>query len=182
MDSFQSRYKRALHYAALKHQGQQVPGTKLPYLVHVMEVAMEVTVASLHTSDFDKESAVLMAILHDTIEDSEASYQEVVNIVGEQVADGVLALTKFSNLKKEEQMKNSIERIKLLEKEVWAVKLADRITNLDAPPLDWDRAKRIRYRDGSINILNELGPANEYLADRLREQIQAYESYVNEVS
>jgi guanosine-3',5'-bis(diphosphate) 3'-pyrophosphohydrolase len=112
------------------------------------------------------------------MEDTEAGYIEIKTVFGERVAEGVLALTKFSNLEKSQQLVNSLDRIKMLEKEVWAIKLADRITNLQAPPLDWEQEKRQRYLDGSINILNELGPGNEYLARRLQEEVQRYTTYV----
>jgi guanosine-3',5'-bis(diphosphate) 3'-pyrophosphohydrolase len=51
-------------------------------------------------------------------------------------------LTKKENLPKGEKMVDSLKRIKDLQKEVWAVKLADRITNLQEPPQSWDNFKK----------------------------------------
>src|SRR5215207_10551379 len=131
-------FQQALSLAANRHKGQCVPGTELPYLVHVFRVTMEVMNAGFVTPGFDTNLGITVAILHDSMEDTDTSYEEITNIFGKRVADGVLALTKFDNLEKSDQIKDSISRIKELEKEIWAVKLADRITNLDAPPLDWD--------------------------------------------
>lgn len=178
MATLQDAYTEALQFAAVKHKGQKVPGTSYPYLVHVVNVAMEVLVAAGHTSDFDVQYAVNLALMHDSMEDTEASYKEIKEQFGEKVAEGVLALTKFSNLEKPEQMKDSIKRIKLLSKEVWAVKLADRITNLDAPALGWNEKKRKKYKEGAENILHELGQGNEYLATRLKRKIDEYQEYV----
>lgn len=178
MSDFQSTFKKAFEYAAVKHQGQKLPGTKLPYLVHVTNVAIEVLVAGMNSKDFDLEFGVSVALLHDLMEDTEANYLEIKDLYGERIAEGVLALTKFSNLEKSEQIENSLDRIKMLEKEVWAVKLADRLINLQAPSLDWTAEKRKKYLHDSENILNELAPANDYLALRLKAAINEYISYV----
>lgn len=130
------------------------------------------------TPGFDVEFAVTVALLHDTIEDTGTVYNEVFEKFGRRVAEGVLALTKFSNLEKSDQMEDSLRRIKELEKEVWAVKMADRITNLEAPPLNWNKLKRKKYLELSEVILKELGEANEYLSKRLEETINEYRVYV----
>lgn len=178
MSELQDKYNQALLYAAEKHDGQKLPGSNLPYLTHVVTVAMELMVAGFHTDDFDISFAVTVALLHDIMEDTETRYNEVTEKFGQRVAESVLALTKFDNLEKEQQMQDSLNRIKQLGKEVWAVKLADRISNLEAPEVDWDKEKRVKYKNGAINILNELGEANEFLANRLKEKIKGYEEFV----
>ena len=60
-------------------------------------------------------------------------------------------------LPKDQQIIDSLSRIKKLPIEVWAVKLADRITNLQPPPSYWTTEKRKKYLDqakliGSVNI------------------------------
>lgn len=174
----QEAYVSALRYASLKHKGQQVPGTEFPYIVHVVHVAAEVLIAVYETGDLDANFAVTLALLHDVLEDTRVTYEEINHLFGERVAEGVLALTKFSSLEKENQIRDSIGRIKLLEKEVGIVKLADRIANLDAPAADWDKGKRARYHEDSQLILDELSSASAYLANRLRQRISDYASYV----
>lgn len=174
----QDAYVSALRYASLKHKGQQVPGTEFPYIVHVVNVAAEVLIAIYETGDLDANFAVTLALLHDVLEDTKVTYEEINKLFGERIAEGVLALTKFSSLEKENQIKDSINRIKLLEKEVGIVKLADRITNLDAPAADWNKEKRERYQEDSQLILDELSFANAYLANRLRQKMSDYSSYV----
>ena len=178
MEGLQEIYKKSLAFAAGKHQGQVLPGTSLPYIIHVTNVAMEVQVAGFLSSGFDLPFAVSVALLHDTIEDTTTSYNEVSNQFGGRIADAVLALTKFSNLPKDEQIPDSLNRIKQLNKEVWAVKLADRITNLEAPPLQWDYKKRKKYMDDAQLIWDELHSCNAYLATRLRSKILDYQQFV----
>src|SRR4051812_5861721 len=169
MEPLQETYKKALRFAAGKHKGQHLPGTNLPYLVHVVNVAMEVLIAANYTEPFDTAFAATVALLHDTVEDTQASYDEVQHEFGTRVADAVLALTKFSNMEKAVQISDSLRRIRELEKEVWAVKLADRITNLEAPPLDWDYKKRKKYSDDACEILKTLEGGNSYLEKRLHD-------------
>lgn len=175
----QSRYQQAIVFAAEKHteQGQTIPGTGLPYVVHLSNVTMEILMAAPHTPDFRLDFAVQVALLHDTLEDTSATLEEISNRFGMDVAQGVLALTKNEALSKAEQMPDSLKRIKALQPEVWAVKLADRITNLQKPPSHWDHTKIAEYSRESIQILQELKGGNAYLEKRLEEKINEYKTH-----
>ena len=172
----QSFYQKAIKFAAAKHaeQNQTVPGTNLPYVVHLSNVAMEILMASFNTENFDVDFAVQVAFLHDTLEDTSTTYDELKREFGTKIAKAVHALTKNTDLPKEQQMKDSLKRIKSMSPEVWAVKLADRITNLQPPPPHWDNDRKIRYREEAGLILSELKDGNEFLAKRLEEKIEEY--------
>ncbi|MNY35703.1 hypothetical protein D3C86_1701310 [compost metagenome] len=88
-----------------------------------------------------------------------------------------MALTKDDQLPKAEKMRDSLRRIKVLQKEVWAVKLADRITNLQVPPSHWNTAKKTEYRNEAMQLLEALKGGNSYLEQRLQTKIAAYEKY-----
>ena len=184
-------YLAAWNYAAQVHGSQKIPGTELPYVVHVGAVAMEVVNALAQSSRaassraassraassrVDKpDLAVQCALLHDVIEDTPAEYADVAARFGVAVADGVLALTKETTLpSKTAQMADSLARIRQQPQEVWMVKLADRITNLQPPPHYWDNAKIAAYRVEAGTILDALGEADEWLAERLRRKIAGY--------
>lgn len=169
-------YLTAWNYAAVMHGEQKVPGTELPYLTHVGAVAMEVMTALAQGVHVDNpDLAVQCALLHDVIEDTPASYGDVTDRFGVAVAQGVLALTKDTTLpSKAAQMADSLARIRQQPHEVWMVKLADRITNLQPPPAHWDPAKIAAYRVEAGTILDALGSADEWLAARLRGKIAAY--------
>lgn len=171
------RYLAALQFAATKHNTQKFPGTELPYLVHVVTVASEVIAALPAAHLADPDLAVQCALLHDTIEDTETTREEVVERFGPAVTEGVLALSKDSRLPKAEQMSDCLRRIKLQPREIWVVKLADRIANMDQPPHYWPPEKRRAYREEAIVIANALGPACPALDARLRERIEAYTKY-----
>jgi len=57
-------------------------------------------------------------------------------------------------------------------------KLADRITNLQPPPVNWDKEKILAYWEESKLILNELGDGNDYLAARLQTLISSYVKFI----
>jgi (p)ppGpp synthase/HD superfamily hydrolase len=171
----QEKYIKTLRYAAEVHHGQLFPGTDLPYVVHVTMVAMEVIAALAHEDDLDGDLAVQCALLHDVIEDAGKSYEKLSAEFGPEVAEGVLALSKNNILKsKKEKMADSLARIKEQPKEVWMVKLADRITNLQPPPGHWSEERIARYREEGREILTELGRKSSYLAERLKQKIIEY--------
>lgn len=178
-DSWQDHYIKAYRFAALAHNGQKVPDTDIPYLMHLSLVSMEVIASFVAEPARDAALAVQCALLHDVIEDTPTSYEQVLETFGKSVADGVLALTKNEKLPtKQEQMADSLQRIREQPHEVWLVKLADRITNLQPPPSYWTQEKKKKYQAEAAMILDALGEASPYLALRLRGKIDAYDEYL----
>ena len=175
-------YITAYRFAAEAHDGQLVPGTRLPYIMHLSFVAMEVMAALAVEHVARPDLAVQCALLHDTIEDTDAAYDDLHKVFGGAVADGVLAMTidetigtgldKFE--RRWMQLEDYLNRIKRQPREIWIVKLADRITNLQPPPSHWDEKMISRYRKGAERIHRELASASEYLGERLRRKIDRY--------
>ncbi len=176
----QTIYQKSIKFAAKKHAdlNQCVPDTNLPYVVHLCNVAMEIMIASQHSAGFNLQFAIPVALLHDSLEDTETTFDEIAAEFGNDVAVAVLALTKNNELPKKLKMEDSLQRIKKLSKEVWAIKLADRITNLQAPPAHWSPEKIKEYRNEAIQILTFLAGANNYLEERLKNKIEAYSTYL----
>ena len=177
----QTLYQEAIKFATSKHleKEQKVPGTNLPYVVHLSNVAMEIIIAASNSDNFDLGFAVQVALLHDTLEDTSTDFGELEDRFGIEVAKAVSALTKNKELPKDQQMQECLARVKKLQAEVWAVKLADRITNLQPPPLNWNRQKKIKYQEEARFILSELNSDNEFLARRLEAKIEEYGNYIN---
>lgn len=163
---------------SILHSGQtyggQKQGEKIEYINHIGSVVFEIMNAAKNTSDFNAELAIKCALLHDTIEDTDFSTEDLEKEYGQQVQAGVLALTKNTTLEKKLQMKDSLERIKVQPKEVWAVKMADRICNLYAPPYYWNQSKKEKYLEEAKIIYEHLKDGNDYLAKRLLEKIEIY--------
>lgn len=179
MIELQTKYQKAIKFAAKKHadRNQLIPGTNLPYVVHLSNVAMEVMIAAQKTENFDTGFAIQVALLHDILEDTETTFDELVHEFGKEIAQAVLALTKSSSIPKEQRMDDSLNRIKELQNEVWAVKLADRITNLQSPPEHWSFEKITDYQKQAVLIHNSLKGGNEFLENRLWGKILEYLKY-----
>ena len=167
-------YIKACRFAAQAHRGQLVPGSDLPYLMHLNLVSMEILAALSAESGHNGDLAIQCALLHDTIEDTDTSYEQIESLFGISVADGVAALSKNPALEKSQQLVDSLQRIERQPSEIWMVKLADRITNLQPPPRHWTPEKIIRYREEAIEIHTHLQAASPFLALRLTEKIQNY--------
>jgi guanosine-3',5'-bis(diphosphate) 3'-pyrophosphohydrolase len=174
----QDLYIKAYRFAAEAHNGQLVPGTELPYIVHPSLVCMEIVAALNVEKGNDENLAVQCALLHDVIEDTEAPCEQLRVAFGENVAEGVMALSKNKALRKSQQMGDCLRRIRLQPIEIWMVKMADRITNLQPPPLNWTRQKIMHYRVEAIAIFQAMKDASPFLASRLSEKIDKYGSFI----
>lgn len=174
----QNNYQKAIAFAAEKHKDQKLPGTQSSYLVHLSNVTMETIIAAQHTTRFNLEFAVQVALLHDVLEDTATTLEELQAEFGIKVAEAVLALSKNEALDPETRIPDSLQRIKLQPKEIWAIKLADRISNMQKPPTHWDQFKIIAYQKMAQLILSELKGGNLYLEKRLEVKIKAYDQYL----
>jgi (p)ppGpp synthase/HD superfamily hydrolase len=170
----QDELKRALDFAARAHGDQKIPGSGLPYVVHVVKVMTEILAAAAADSEIDVNLAARCALLHDCVEDAGVTHADLVRAFGQPVADGVAALSKDGSLPKEQQMGDSLARIRRQPREIWAVKLADRITNLEPAPPHWSAEKRKKYRAEAEEILSALRGASAHLERRMEEKIAAY--------
>ena len=62
-------------------------------------------------------------------------------------------------------------------REIWVVKLADRVTNLQTPPPHWSKDKIAAYHREAEQILEALGPASDHLSARMRTRLAAYHAH-----
>ena len=176
-------YQRAWTFATLAHSGQTYGGPEqdmqIDYINHVGSVAMEVIWALSSSRPCNAELAIQCALLHDVIEDTGVTDDELRQQFGEAVARGVRALSKDRKIAdRTEQMRECLSRIRSQPTEIWMVKLADRITNLYHPPYYWDRNKIASYLQEARMIYEALKEGNEVLAARLRDKIQAYKRFL----
>jgi guanosine-3',5'-bis(diphosphate) 3'-pyrophosphohydrolase len=145
------QYKEMLAFALKAHKEQKTP-EGLPYSFHIVSVANEIINSlTMHRISYDEANvAIACALLHDVNEDTQevvTKYTLPYNTTDvETIQKGVQALTKDETLpSKQQQMKDSLDRLKQMPKCVQMVKLADRITNLAPAPLFWNKAKRQAY-------------------------------------
>jgi (p)ppGpp synthase/HD superfamily hydrolase len=174
--------QRAWQVASQFHNGQkykgQQEGQSVEYINHIGSVVLEVMAAVQLESQLDADLALACAALHDTLEDTALDYVRLEAQFGSAIAQGVQALTKNEQLPtKQEQMQDSLARIRQQPQSVWAVKMADRICNLQPPPYHWSSQKKQTYQQEAQMIYEQLHPCSPYLAQRLQDKIKAYEQY-----
>ncbi len=140
---------------------------------------MEVLTAFTKESAFaiDMDLCMQAALLHDTLEDTAVTFEQLTEVFGSKVAIVVMALTKNADLPKSERMPDSLDRVVKVGKEAAMVKMADRIVNLQPPPKHWSKEKRIAYKKEAQLILNKLGTFHKYLSDRLKQKIKDYQAF-----
>lgn len=105
------------------------------------------------------------AVLHDTIEDTDTSYEELVERFGETVADVVMEVTDDKSLVKAQRKQAQIDHAPHKSREAALVKLADKTSNLrdiaDSPPTDWTLERRREYFDWAKQVVDGLPKVNE---------------------
>ena len=128
---------RAIVFATLKHSGQTRKGTSLPYITHVME-AMEIV--SRMTDDEELRAA---AVLHDTLEDTDTSKEELIHFFGNRVADLVAAESEDKRPDQPEgetwltRKQETIHHLSHASTEVRMLALGDKLSNVRAMHRDY---------------------------------------------
>ncbi|MGE0212317.1 MAG: bifunctional (p)ppGpp synthetase/guanosine-3',5'-bis(diphosphate) 3'-pyrophosphohydrolase [Parvibaculaceae bacterium] len=128
-DADETLLNRAYVYA-MKAHGHQVRASGDPYFSHPLEVAAILTDLKLD------DATVIAALLHDVIEDTDATHKEIAELFGSEIADLVEGLTKIKRLdlvtKEAAQAENLRKLLLAVAKDirVLLVKLADRLHNM----------------------------------------------------
>lgn len=144
----------ALHFAADRHRDQRRKGEDAsPYINHPIVVAE--TLARFGVDDLVTLQA---AVLHDTLEDTETTPEELEAEFGPEVRDVVLEVTDDKSLPKRERKGLQIQRAASLSRRAQLVRIADKVSNvhdvLHAPPTDWPVDWRLSYIDWTERVVD----------------------------
>lgn len=147
----------AVAFAAEKHRLQRrKDADSSPYINHPIALA-HVLCVEAGVSD---PRTLASAILHDTIEDTKTTHQELVARFGKPVADAVREVTDDKDLPKAERKRLQIEHALHLSKRARLIKLADKICNLRdvtaRPPHDWPLVRRQEYFDWAKAVIDKI--------------------------
>jgi len=132
-------------FATNAHEGQFRRGSKLPYIVHPLDVAKKVE------KYFDcDEHQIAAAILHDTIEDCNITHEQISEKFGLPVADIVANLTSDNDeIKKVGKNVYLISKMTNMNDETFEIKLCDRLSNVEDIP-------KKKYVDDTLKMMSEL--------------------------
>ena len=117
-------FEKAISFANEKHKNQKRKGTDFPYIVHIYEV-----VQILLSNGANLETAIIGA-LHDTVEDTETTLDEIEKAFGKTIRDGVDTLSENKNLPYTTRKEFQAFRLSFAPIEVKMVKCADCLSNL----------------------------------------------------
>ena len=152
-----SRVLQAALFAAEKHKNQRrKDGEASPYINHPIALA---NVLATEGSVKDEE-VLCAALLHDTIEDTETTEDELRQAFGENVTAIVLEVTDDKSLPNEKRKQLQIEHARHASSQAKLVKLADKICNLRdilaSPPADWSGERKRAYFEWAGQVVDGL--------------------------
>lgn len=147
----------ATAFAAEQHRMQRREDADAsPYINHPIALARVLAVEGGVTDVV----ALMAALLHDTIEDTRTTPDDLRLRFGRAVAAAVMEVTDDKKLPKAERKRLQIEHAPTLSRPARLVKLADKICNLRdiaaRPPQGWSRARQRRYFDWSRRVIDAL--------------------------
>lgn len=169
-----AKFIQAASFAAKKHSFQKRKGNDAePYINHPLEVAnMLANVGKVE--DFD---VLIAAVLHDTIEDTKTTKEEITELFGENVCRMVLEVTDDKTLPKAERKLLQIEHAPHLSTGAQQIKLGDKISNIrdvsQNPPDDWSDERRLQYIEWGEKVVAGLRGANADLEKYFDETVAA---------
>ena len=158
---------RAMRFAAWKHRDQRRKGQHAePYINHPLDLA--------HVLWFEggvrDEATLVAALLHDTLEDTQTTVQELQGEFGAEIASIVMEVSDEPTLDWRVRKKLQVTRAKTATPRARLVKLADKICNLRdliaSPPANWSTERVRDYFDWARDVVEELRGANPELESR----------------
>lgn len=172
------------------HDGQYRKKSDIPYISHPFGV-----MTILLNQGFKSEDLLIIALLHDTLEDTKYTYEIMEKDYGTKIADYVELLSENKNLTWEERKKHTIKSIPRLPLKVKWVLLADKVNNLqmnqfelENNSLEWDKFNRGKdhqcwYYKSIYKALNvDENIRNHKLMEIFRELIlDVFEGRVDEI-
>lgn len=148
---------KATAFAANKHRDQRRKDADAsPYINHPIALC-DILV---NEGDIANTDIICAAMLHDTIEDTDTTEEELIAAFGRKIAAIVMEVTDDKNLPKLERKRLQVEHAHSISHDAKLVKLADKIANLrdilNSPPQDWDEARKKEYFQWASDVVRGL--------------------------
>lgn len=155
---------KAVHFAADKHRDQRRKDKgATPYINHPVSLAHILA----DEGGIDDIDILCAALLHDTIEDTDTTAEELVSHFGEHITSIVLEVTDDTSQHFTVRKQTQIDHAPHLSREAKLVKLADNISNvrdlLAFPPHDWPTGRKLAYLDFTAAVVDGLRGTNSAL-------------------
>ena len=157
---------KAIHFSANKHRGQRRKDLEhTPYINHPIEVALRLWEIGGVRDPF----TLIAAVLHDTIEDTDTSEQEIEVLFGPVVRTVVMEVTDDKSLPKQERKRLQIEHAASVSTRAKLIKLSDKSCNLAdliiSPPPSWNLERQRQYVLWTEQVVARLRGTNSALEE-----------------
>ncbi len=162
-------------FAAEKHRFQTRKNKeKTAYISHPIGVAYHL----VDIGEVREISIIIGALLHDTVEDTQTTFEEIENKFGKQVASLVREVTDDKSLSREARQRLQVINASHKSKGAAQIKLADKLFNLsdlyNNPPPDWTQTRIDRYYEWAQSVVDRLPASNDKLHEAVEEIINQY--------
>jgi guanosine-3',5'-bis(diphosphate) 3'-pyrophosphohydrolase len=154
----------AINFSALKHCTQKRKDKdQTSYIIHPLSVALlMINIGKVRNSEF-----ISAALLHDTIEDTETTADELILVFGKTVARLVQEVTDDKTLSYDERKIAQIKNASHKSTGAALIKLCDKISNTsdlhDNPPSDWTNDRKLNYYRHAKQVITNLPWCNDNL-------------------
>jgi guanosine-3',5'-bis(diphosphate) 3'-pyrophosphohydrolase len=170
---------KAILYSAKQHREQRRKDIcETPYINHPIEVCSFLSDAGV--TDIDLLSA---AILHDTVEDTEATEQDILENFGESICKIVMEVTDDKSLPKQERKRLQVEHAPKKSDAAKQLKLADKTCNVrdldHESPGGWKLERKLEYLDWAENVVAGLRGVNQQLESLFDQELSAARDRLN---
>lgn len=171
MDAAEASAKliKCINFAAIKHRDQRrLDAEKTPYINHPIGVAHILTEEAKLTDDIN---VIQAALLHDTVEDTDTTFEELREVFGDDVTNLVQEATDDKSLPYRERKRLQIETAAHHTPRARLVKLADKLYNLrdlrKSTPSGWSETRVQEYFEWAAKVVKGLRGVNQYMEDQL---------------
>ena len=157
---------RAAAFAAEKHRNQRRKDEEAsPYINHPIQLAY-----ILVQADIEDPVVLAAALLHDTIEDTETTLDELEIIFGYEIANIVAECSDDKSLGKLERKQAQIDHAATISHKAKLVKFADKIANISdingSPPAGWSLERKREYFDWAKQVVDRMRGTHAVLEAR----------------
>jgi GTP diphosphokinase / guanosine-3',5'-bis(diphosphate) 3'-diphosphatase len=168
------RIFEAIKFASIKHRDQRRKDlNNSPYVNHVLDVADLLVKAGVTDED-----TIIAGLLHDTIEDTQTTHEEIKKLFGQNVLTIVLECSDDKKLDKIKRKQLQIEHANDISFAAKLVKLADKYSNLSDlltnPPKTWKKEEIMGYAYWCFAVYKKLEGVNEVFDNMFRELFRKF--------
>jgi guanosine-3',5'-bis(diphosphate) 3'-pyrophosphohydrolase len=147
---------QAAAFAAEKHRnGRRKDAEASPYINHPIQLAY-----ILVQADIEDPIVLASALLHDTIEDTNTTHDEIEIVFGHEIANIVVECSDDKSLTRLERKQAQIDKAAKISQKAKLVKIADKIANVSdidgAPPAGWSLERKREYYDWSKRVVDQM--------------------------